>query len=151
MIESPGIVEQISDDAVWVRLTAQETGCGRCHEPGGCGGAGIAYAFGKPNDLFKIDDAHGYAVGEPVRLLADDRAALYAGLASYGLPTLGALVGAAIGSLLGANAGAIAGMVLGLLVAAVLVKRVTRSRGWSARLQVSIEHATARCLHSGLR
>jgi len=151
MIEAPGVIDEVGNDAVWVRLTAQETGCGRCHEPGGCGGMGIAHAFGKPNDRFRITDVHGYSVGEHVQLVADERAALYAGLTSYGLPTLGALLGAGLGTRIDDEVGALVGLVAGLVGAVFLAKRFLRSRAWADRLQVTIRHAPNRCGHSDVQ
>jgi sigma-E factor negative regulatory protein RseC len=144
MIEAPGVVERVGADAVWVRLTAQQTGCGRCDEPGGCGGARIAHAFGKPNEVFRIDQAQGFEVGQSVRLVADERAALYAGLASYGLPTLGAIAGVALGTAVAASSGAIVGLVAGLGLSVLGVRRLTAAAGWSQRLRVSIQTAACR-------
>ncbi|QID17767.1 SoxR reducing system RseC family protein [Nitrogeniibacter mangrovi] len=143
MIEAPGVIERVVDGAVWVRLSEQQGGCGRCHEPGGCGGARIAHALGKPNDVFQIVSDGHWRVGQAVRLVADDGAALTAGLASYGVPTLAAIAGAAVGTTLGGHAGAVVGLVGGLVAAALLVRRLASERGWQRRLSVTIEAASS--------
>jgi len=148
MIEAPGIVDEVGDTAVWVRLTEQETGCGRCHEPGGCGGVRIAHAFGKPNDRFRISDVTGFAEGDLVQLVADDRAALYAGLTSYGWPTLGAILGAAVGTRLDAEPGAAIGLGVGLVLAALMARRFSAWLGWADRMQVTIRPKPTACEHS---
>ncbi len=148
MIEAPGIVERVQDGAVWVRLTEQQTGCGRCHEPGGCGGARIAHALGKPNDVFKIEMASELSVGEAVRLVADERAALKAGLLAYGLPTVGAIVGAAVGTSVGGQPGAPWGLVVGLVVAIALVRRASSARKWSDGVRVSVLPSVSSCQHA---
>jgi len=151
MIEAPGIVDEVIGDAVWVRLTEQDAGCGRCHEPGGCGGVRIAHAFGKPNDRFRITGGQDYAVGDIVQLVADDRAALYAGLTSYGWPTLGAILGAAAGTQVEPELGAAVGLALGLAGAAMMASRLSGWLGWSDRMRVTIRRRSGSCAHPASR
>ena len=148
MIEAPGIVERIQDGEAWVRLTEQQTGCGRCHEPGGCGGARIAHAFGKPNDVFRIEAGAGVSVGDAVKLVADEGAALKAGMIAYGLPTLGAIVGTALGTGLGGQSGALTGLVAGLVVAIALVRRMSAERKWSNSVRIQVQPKLSSCRHS---
>ena len=146
MIEAPGVVERIDGDTVWVRVTEQQGGCGRCHEPGGCGGAKIAHALGRPNDVFRVHATEPLCAGQSVTLLADDRAAMLAGLTSYGVPTLGAMSGAALGTLMADETGAIAGLMIGLVGAMLMVRTLAGKQGWRERLSVTVRAAET-CSH----
>jgi len=146
VIEAPGVVERIEDGFAWVRLTEIQGGCGRCHEPGGCGGARIAHAFGKTNELFRVATAEPVDVGQRVNLMVGDGVALTAALTGYGLPTLMVLAGVAIGTWSGGDAGALFGLVVSVAGAIFAVRRVSQRRAWRNRLSVSMRPATA-CSH----
>ncbi|KAA3653701.1 MAG: Fis family transcriptional regulator [Proteobacteria bacterium] len=138
MIEARGVVLRAGESDAWVRVDDQPTGCGRCNEPGGCGGAKIAHAFGKPDEVFHVDNPDRFLPGDRVRLQIDDGAALGAAALSYGLPTVAALLGAGLGTWLGGNAGAVIGLVAALLVAVRLVRVLGGRQAWRQRLSVRL-------------
>jgi len=138
VIEAPGVVERIDGDSAWVRLTEIQGGCGRCHEPGGCGGARIAHAFGSPNDVFEVRTASSVNVGQSVLLVADEGAALSAAVLSYGVPTMAVLACVGVGTWVAGEAGALVGLVSSLIASAVVVRRISQLRGWTRRLDVSM-------------
>lgn len=82
-------------------------GCGRCHEPGGCGGARLSCA--QPR-LFAAENGIGAAVGEEVEVSVAPRRLAFVATCSYVLPLLGLLAGAVVG---GDGLSAIIGAVLG--------------------------------------
>ena len=86
---------------VLVRLEFEvNSGCGRCNEPGGCGGVSLAQPLcSKPKSIV-VADPLGLAVGERVRVSIPD-AALSQGITrTYVVPLVlffaGSLLGAAI-------------------------------------------------------
>ncbi|MBT0961392.1 SoxR reducing system RseC family protein [Denitromonas iodatirespirans] len=148
MIEARGVVLRTADRRAWVRVDDQPTGCGRCHEPGGCGGAKIAHAFGKPDEVFHVDNPQHFAAGDRVRLQIDDGAALGAAAISYGLPTLAALVGAGVGTWWSGNAGAVIGLAAALALSVAAVRRIGGRRFWRQKLSVRLA-ADAACAQAG--
>lgn len=149
MIEARGYVVKAAGDQAWVRVDDQPAGCGRCHEPGGCGGAKIAYAFGKPDDIFHVDNPQRFVAGDRVRLQIDDGAALGAAAISYGLPTLVALAGAGLGTWWSGNSGAIVGLLAALGLSLIIVRRIGGRRFWRQKLSVRLAPDTPACASAG--
>jgi len=147
VIEAPGVVEHVQGDVARVRLTEVQGGCGRCHEPGGCGGARIAHAFGQPNSVFHIPFDEPLKVGQAVVLMADEKAALGAALATYALPTMLVLLGVAIGASIWGDAGALVGFVASLILSVLAVRMLLDRRGWSRRLTVRMRPVGS-CAHT---
>lgn len=148
MIEARGVVLKTADHRAWVRVDDQPAGCGRCQEPGGCGGARIAYAFGKPDDIFQVDNPQRFSAGDHVRLQIDDGAALGAAAISYGLPTLAALIGAGVGTWWSGNAGAVGGLVVALAISIAVVRKIGGRRFWRQKLSVRVAADTSACAHA---
>ncbi|MCZ4305814.1 SoxR reducing system RseC family protein [Zoogloeaceae bacterium G21618-S1] len=138
MIEARGIVLRTGAGQAWVRVDDQPTGCGRCNEPGGCGGAKIAHAFGKPDEVFHVDNPQHFVAGDRVRLQIDDGAALGAAAVTYGVPTLGALLGAGVGTWLAGNAGALTGLAVALIASVLIVHAIGGRRFWRQKLSVRL-------------
>lgn len=145
MIEARGVVLRAGADQAWVRVDDQPTGCGRCNEPGGCGGAKIAHAFGKPDEVFHVDNPQHFVAGDRVRLQIDDGAALGAAAVTYGVPTLGALLGAGLGTWWGGNAGALAGLAAALISSVWLVRSIGNRLFWRKKLSVRLAADAALC------
>ncbi|HPR05799.1 MAG: SoxR reducing system RseC family protein [Zoogloeaceae bacterium] len=145
MIEARGIVLRAGADQAWVRVDDQPTGCGRCNEPGGCGGAKIAHAFGKPDEVFHVDNPQLFVAGDRVRLQIDDGAALGAAAVTYGVPTLGALLGAGVGTWLAGNAGALTGLAVALIASVLIVRAIGGRRFWRQKLSVRLAADAAWC------
>lgn len=148
MIEARAVVVRTLAATAWVRVDDRPVGCGRCSEPGGCGGARIAYAFGRPNEVFRIDDAGHFVPGDRVVLTIEDGAALGAALATYGVPTFGALLGTAVGAWMGNDTGAAIGLAAGLITAFVLARRGAATQSWQRRLSLSIRGDNSECINT---
>ncbi|MFC5301108.1 SoxR reducing system RseC family protein [Azospira restricta] len=114
MSETRGIVTARDGDYAIVRT--EDSGCGRCHESGGCGGVRVSQALCTSPREWRVLNPRGAAVGEEVRIAVSDGAIGASALLIYVQP-LGALLGGAIlGSLLAGEAGAIGGGAVGLLL-----------------------------------
>lgn len=124
MMQVKGVVSRVEAGYAWVDVTVAQ-GCGRCHEPGGCGGVNIARPFAVSSQTVRVLNPIDAQPGEPVLLAVDDRVPLKAALAVYALPIGGVLVGAAVGTAMAsasanvdllAGIGALAGGVIALLL-----------------------------------
>ena len=131
MMRVSGVVQKVEDGFAWVEVTPAG-GCGRCHEPGGCGGVSITRALETSRKTYRLPNDAGCVAGEQVGVVIEDGVALRAALLTYGLPVVGVIAGAALGTTLGAPArgdlGGLLGAVLGL-TAGFLAGR----GGWGAR------------------
>jgi sigma-E factor negative regulatory protein RseC len=125
MAEMRGTVITLDGDRAVVRI--QGEGCGRCHEPGGCGGANLAQAFCLSPKVYRVLNPRGATPGEEVRVVIRDRALLRGAIAGYVLPLLGLFLGAALGLEFAGEAGSMIGAAGGLAVAWGL-QRIRRVR-----------------------
>lgn len=123
MIDVPGKVVAVDGDLATVRVDSRG-GCGRCHEPGGCGGVQLTQVFcAKPDELTVPNREHA-GIGDDV-MVSVSNAAFYRGVvAGYGLPLAGVLLGAIVGTVVvGSDLGAIVFSFLGLAGAWGIVHR----------------------------
>ncbi len=123
MIDVPGKVVGVDGDLATVRVDSRG-GCGRCHEPGGCGGVQLTQVFcARPEEVTVPNREHA-TVGEDV-MVSVSSAAFYRGvITGYGIPLVGVLLGAIVGSMLiGSDLGAIIFSGLGLVGAWGIVHR----------------------------
>lgn len=107
----------------WAIVTVKRSaGCGRCQEPGGCGGSlnpdlldqGTSSCGGRQ---YRVLNDIGARLGDTVALSVPEGLVLRAAMASYGVSVLLAILGAALATALDAGeGGAILGAVTGLLV-----------------------------------
>lgn len=119
-----GVVQRVDGAYAWVDVSVEQ-GCGRCNEPGGCGGVNIARPFGAPKQVLRVPNESGAVAGEAVNVVIDDGVPLAAALRVYAAPVLGVLAGAALGTGLApagavdlcAGVGALAGGGLAVLLA----------------------------------
>jgi sigma-E factor negative regulatory protein RseC len=129
--ETPGAVLRVDDRFAYVEIGPRVSGCGRCHEAGGCGanwGAGDDQGgkrvYQLPNDI-------GVCAGDDVVLTMPDGALLRASLLAYFLPIVLVILAAGIGSSVSELA-AVGGAGVGLGIGLVLV-RYGQSRMLAAR------------------
>jgi sigma-E factor negative regulatory protein RseC len=115
MAEMRGTVTALDGDRAWVRI--QGEGCGRCHEPGACGGGNLAQAFCLSPKVYRVLNPRGATPGEEVLVVIRDRALLRSAIAGYVLPLLGLFLGAALGLGFAGETGSMPGAVCGLAVA----------------------------------
>jgi sigma-E factor negative regulatory protein RseC len=114
MIEVKGTITALDGDHASVRITGE--GCGRCHEPGGCGGSNLTQAFCLSPKIYRVLNPGGAKPGEEVVVVIRDRMLFRSAIAGYGLPLFGLFAGAALG-LASGETSSIIGAGCGLLVA----------------------------------
>lgn len=113
MIEAKGTVVSVEGALAEVRL--DETGCGRCHEEGGCGGHNLGAMLCRTPRIYRVDNPAKAQVGQRVTIVVAEGAVRRSATLAYGLPLFVLLLGAASGQVVSGELGAIAGAVLGLL------------------------------------
>ena len=118
MNEAWGTVVALDGEQATIRM--DETGCGRCRQPGGCGGSEAARLFCHTPRTFNVPNPDHRRVGERVQIVLADGSLGRGALHAYVQPLLallgGALAGSAIAGEVGAMGGAIAGLLLGWLL-----------------------------------
>lgn len=123
MNQTRGIVREIDGDDALVEVV--DTGCGRCHEDGGCGGK--ADLTCRAPRRYRVDNRLGAAIGESVNIAIND--GVISGLATrvYTIPLSAMLIGAILaGGLSGSSHGeapAIVGALTGLFAGWLVVTR----------------------------
>ncbi|MCK9284233.1 MAG: SoxR reducing system RseC family protein [Rhodocyclaceae bacterium] len=140
MTEIEGIVREVRDGMLAVEVRPQ-IGCGRCQEPGGCGGNVLTTGDRVRN--YRLPNTIGAVVGERVLLGVDDGAILRGAMTVYGIPGASLIVGAALGAAIrGGDVAAMTGAVLGLMfgAAALYLLKDRVHRGAVPRLRHSERH-----------
>lgn len=121
-VENRGIVTRIEGVCAMVEVVPVSSGCGRCHEAGGCGGDLLAQSLRPPKlNVYRVPNRVGAKVGDCVVVSVPEGAVLRAALLAYLIPALFLIVGAALGTAFAeddrlALIGAGLGLMLGLLV-----------------------------------
>ena len=116
-----GVIRSLDGPQAVVEV--EHGGCGRCHEPGGCGGQQLTQMFCSGPKTYLVENTCGAAVGERVTIaIAAGTVARTANLA-YGTPQLGAIAGAVGGTALGGDLGGMVGAASGLLAAYLFIRR----------------------------
>lgn len=119
MNEARGTVIELDGEYAWVCM--DETGCGHCHEVGGCGGLRLEKIFCNASDgqhglaRYRVHNPDKAQPGERVTVTMPAGALGRSAVRAYGLPLLALFVGAFGGLALAGEAGAMAGAGLGLL------------------------------------
>jgi sigma-E factor negative regulatory protein RseC len=133
MSEMPGIVTSVDGQLAVVEIAPRTSGCGRCHEPGGCGAAATPVA-GKGARSYRLPNSIGVRVGDEVLLTIPEGSLLKVSMLVYLLPVALVITGAAGGSLvsappdLAALTGAAVGLVLGFAILRLAQSRLLTSR-----------------------
>jgi sigma-E factor negative regulatory protein RseC len=125
MTDAKGTVVGIDGDYAIVRVEAN-SGCGRCHEPGGCGATNIGQMFCAAPKTFRVRNSGGRALGDEVTIAIAEGSIRRSALIAYVMPLLALLAGALAGHVLGGDVGAILGAVGGLVVAWIILRSVGR-------------------------
>ena len=112
MIDAPGTI--ISLDGEYALVSMDETGCGRCHEEGGCGGNNIGKMFCNAPRTFRVLNPGHSAIGDRVTVVIAEGVVRRSAAIAYGLPLLALFAGALIGSALAGEMGAMIGAISGL-------------------------------------
>lgn len=113
------IVRRVDGDIALVETT--QSGCGRCHEPGGCGGLHAGRIVCASPRLFQAVNPIGAAPGSVVQVAVSEGAVRRAANTAYAIPLLLAVGGGGLGSWLLADSlgqwGGVLGTAVGLLLA----------------------------------
>lgn len=128
----------VAVDERHVTIRVEESGCGRCHQAGGCGSNSLGKLFCQTPRVFRIVNNGDYAVGARVRVGIADGAIGKSVWLSYVVPLLAVLVGAVAGSLVNGEIGAIAGAVGGLFCGWLSLRHAHRRHGADPRFQPTI-------------
>ena len=112
------VIRIIGDRAV---IRSVNQGCGRCQEPGGCGGFQTQAAAGR---AFEVENGVGASAGDLVEVAIDSGVVLKLAALTYLLPLGGVIGGAVLGNELGAGpAGAVVGAMAGYLLSRNFIRR----------------------------
>lgn len=126
MIDAQGKITAVNGDTADVLM--DETGCGRCHEEGGCGGHNIGKMLCASPRTFQVMNPGKSAVGDRVTVVIAEGAVRRSAMLAYVVPLLALFAGALGGSVLAGEVGAIVGAVSGLFCA-WLVLRYAQAHG----------------------
>lgn len=142
MHEVTGTIVALDGEFAVVRLPAGG-GCGRCHEPGGCGGANIGRMLcsSEARD-FRALNPEGIDVGASVRLLIADGAVRRSATLAYGFPLAALFVGALAGGALAGEPGSIVGALAGLVAGWFLLRRDRRVAAADPGMQPVVRRVT---------
>lgn len=117
-----GVVSELAGDCAIVEIAAT-TGCGRCHEPGGCGGGLLTGEYACKR-RYRVPNPQGVQPGDQVVVSIPEGRVLSAALWIYGLPMLLGLIAAGGAAMLWQrDAFTIIASVLGFVLGFVLLKR----------------------------
>ena len=93
-----GVVSELAGDCAIVQI-AVTTGCGRCHEPGGCGG-GLLTGDHACKRSYRVPNPTGAQPGDQVLVSIPEGKIVRAALWIYGLPMLLGIGAAGIAAML---------------------------------------------------
>jgi len=125
-----GVVRNVEGDQADVEV--EQGGCGRCNEPGGCGGQSLTRMFASGPRKFRVDNQFGASVGDRVTIaIAAGNVRRSANLA-YGIPLLAMIAGAVIGTAVRGDLGGMLGAACALFPALLYVRRRSTVRSGSA-------------------
>lgn len=113
MIDALGTITAL--DGKYALVLMDESGCGRCHEQGGCGGNNLGKMFCSAPRTFRVLNPRNSVIGERVTIAIAEGVVRRSATLVYGLPLLALFVGALAGSALAGETGAIVGSTIGLL------------------------------------
>lgn len=136
MTETEALVVALHGNDALVRVESQG-GCGRCHEPGGCGGQSLSQMFcAKPRE-YALPNTVMAQVGERVVLGVPEGVLNRTAMLAYVVPVLAVLLGALVGRSWGGSDGAaVIGAALGLGSGWLLLRRRRSVAGMAGQLQI---------------
>ena len=115
------VVREVADGVAHVEV--EHGGCGRCHEPGGCGGQQLTQMFCNGPKTYCVDNPVGAVIGDRVLVaIAPGELRRTANLA-YILPLTATIGGAALGMFLAEDIGAMIGGAAALFGAFLYIRR----------------------------
>jgi sigma-E factor negative regulatory protein RseC len=96
-----GVVRECEKGRVWIEV--EQSGCGRCSEPGGCGGVSIGQSLCSRRKRFCLTDTLGLEPGDGVVVGVPDNVLLRSATAVYLVPLALGLVAAGVAHFLSGN------------------------------------------------
>ncbi len=138
MTDATGTITAVDGEYAIVRIDSG--GCGRCHEPGGCGATNLGKMFCATPQTFRVLNSGQRVVGDRATITIADGAVRRSALLAYGIPLLALFFGAFAGSALGGDAGAIGGAIGGLFVAWLGLRCLARREQHDQRLEPFIRN-----------
>ena len=138
MLEASGVIVAFEGDQALVQV--DQSGCGRCHEPGGCGGNPLNQLFGNAPRCFRVQNPGGLAVGACVTLVIAEGAIRRSAMRAYAQPLIVLFLGAFIGLWLNGEGGAIFGALIGLLCAGLMLRHAHMNSASAPRDRPYIKH-----------
>lgn len=126
LVDAAGTVTAIDGDYALVRL--DDTGCGRCHEEGGCGGHNIGSMLCRTPTSYRVVNPAHAQLGDRVQISIAPGAVRRGAMLAYGWPLLALLAGALAGSALAGDGGAIIGALVALVCAWLVLRRYMPAR-----------------------
>lgn len=139
MTETQATVTALDGSYAIVR-TEQQGGCGRCNEPGGCGGNNLVQMMCASPREYRVLNPDGAKVGDTVTVSVAEGAVSRSAMLMYAFPLVSLLLGTIIGSVLSAGSdwAAVAGGTIGLAASWLVVAKRTRGAAADNRLQPTI-------------
>jgi len=123
MNEIDALVVALEADVALVQTGPRAAGCGRCNEPGGCGGGLLNLNQSAAVRHYRIANSIGATTGDRVLICAPAGSVLRVSLISYGIPLLLAIMGATLGTWLdGRDVFALCGAMVGIALAVGLLR-----------------------------
>ncbi|MBI3141083.1 MAG: SoxR reducing system RseC family protein [Rhodocyclales bacterium] len=150
MIEQEAIVARVEGDQAYIEVGGQGSGCGRCHEAGGCQSGLLTQLFRPGPRHFRIDNRIGAEPGERVVVRVAEGATLRAALLVYLIPVLFLVAGAFAGTALGggsasADGAALLGALLGLGAGALVSFALRKGRPGKAMQPLLVRKGSTNC------
>lgn len=121
MTEQTAVVVALEGDHARVRVDG--SGCGRCHEAGGCGGHNLGRMFCAADPEFRVLNPRQAQVGEQVTLVIAKGTVTQSANLAYALPLGLLLLGAGLGQWLAGDLLAIFGGGAGLFLGWLALRR----------------------------
>ena len=139
MIDAKGTVTSLDGDYAIVQME-ETTGCGRCHEEGGCGGNNLGKMLCNTPKTFRVLNLGNASVGDRVTVSIDEGVIRHSALLAYGLPLIFLFIGAFAGLSFAGEAGAIGGSIVGLIAAWVTLRRIQLRKTAGPHFQPHIKY-----------
>lgn len=143
-----GVVQRLDAGYAWVDVSVAQ-GCGRCHEPGGCGGVNLASPFAPRSRSVRVINDIEALPGEAVGVVIDDRVPLQAALSVYGWPVLGVIAGAVCGAVVALDGNSDLSAALGALGGGVVAAVLGRKRSHEMQQDLPMRLVRGTGEHSG--
>ena len=128
----------IAVDGMQATIRIDEGGCGRCREPGGCGGHHLGQLLCPTSRTYRVANPEHCTIGQRVRVGVRAGSLGRSAFHVYVVPLLALLAGALGGSLLAGEPGAIIGALAGLLIGWLCLYRAQRRYWRDGRPQIWI-------------